>query len=246
MTLGQAPVPDLKKLAPANGASYTTKQDYVAALLREAIVGGVLGPGLHLRQEEIARQLGLSWTPVREAFRLLEAEGWLTIERHRGAVVSGLSLADFEDIYDLRLANEPIAARLSAERVTEPVLAEMERLHERMGRIDVTRADDWPEFLHLEREFHRVQYAAANRPRLLEILMTLRDASERYLRASLAIGDEPSQHRRVHAEALEACRAGDGRAAEATMRRALQRVLARMRPVLADVLSTSPDSGSRS
>jgi DNA-binding GntR family transcriptional regulator len=102
----RAEVPDLSHLIP--DGRYATKQDFVADLLRQAIVSGALAPGQHLRQEEIARQLGLSWTPVREAFRLLEAAGWLTIGRHRGAVVTPLSLVDFEEIYLLRILNEPL------------------------------------------------------------------------------------------------------------------------------------------
>ncbi len=228
---------DLRQaLAPGAAGAFTTKQDFVASLLRHAIVAGTLAPGQHLRQEEVARQLGLSWTPVREAFRLLEAEGWLTIGRHRGAVVSLLSRDDFEDIYLLRLANEPTAARLSAERMTDAVLAEMETLYERMQQLDLRQTVDWPRFLEIERAFHQAQYQVVRRRRLLDLVMSLRDASERYLRASFAIGDEPSQHRQVHADLLRACRERDGQAAEDTIRRALERVRARMVPILARVL----------
>lgn len=237
--MAAAAVFDLKRLRARSSAAYTTKQDYAAALLREAIVSGVLPPGQHLRQEEVAGQLGLSWTPIREAFRLLEAEGWLVVERHRGAVVSSLSLRDFEEIYVLRLANEPLAARLSAEVMTDATLARMRDLAEQIRRIDVSRPEDWVRSLALEREFHHAQYLAANRPRLLEIVLGLRDASDRYLRASLAIGDEPAQHRQVHARLLRACRARDGAAAEATIRAALERVLVRVRPLLADALASA-------
>ncbi|MBI4492872.1 MAG: GntR family transcriptional regulator [Chloroflexi bacterium] len=230
--------PDLTPLLP-HAVAYTTKQDFVASLLREAIVSGKIPPGRRLRQEEISRQLGLSWTPVREAFRQLEVEGWLVIERHRGAIVSPLSLADFEDIYLLRLANEPVAARLSAERVDGETLAAMERLYEQMRQLDLTRTADWLTFLQLEREFLATQYRAAGRPRLYDLVMGLRDAAERYLRASFAITDEPSQHHLTHTELIVACRERNGAAAAATMQRALERVLARMSPLLAGVLSGS-------
>lgn len=226
-------IPDLRVLLEGPRPAYTTKQDLVVSLLRQAIVSGVLAPGQHLRQEEVARQLDLSWTPVREAFRLLEAEGWLTIERHRGAIVSPLSLQDFEDIYLLRLANEPLAARLSAEQVDEPTLAAMGALCERMDRLDLTRTEDRLMLLQLEREFHGTQYRAAGRRRLYDVVMSLRDAAERYLRASFALPDEPSHHRQVHEELLAACRRRDGAAAERIMRRALERVLNRTRPLLA-------------
>ncbi len=233
----QAGIPDLGAFAEGIRGTFTTKQDLVASLLREAIVSGVLRPGQHLRQEDVSRQLGLSWTPVREAFRLLEAEGWLTIERHRGAVVRPLSVDDFEDIYLLRLVNEPLAARLSAERMDEGTLARMLALSRQMGRLDLTRDDRWPAFLQLEREFHGAQYSVAGRRRLYELVMGLRDAAERYLRASIALSDEPTHHRQVHEALLAAYRARDGAAAEATMRSALERVLTRMRPLLAEALA---------
>jgi DNA-binding GntR family transcriptional regulator len=225
-------LPDLLSVAPALAGGYTTKQDFVACLLREAIVTGRLPPGQRLRQEDVSRQLRLSWTPVREAFRQLEAEGWVAIEHHRGAVVAPLELVDFEEIYLLRLANEPLAARLSVESADGRTVATMARLVKQMGGLNLARRADWVRFLQLEREFHEALYQAAGRPRLFALVMSLRYAAERYLRASFAIDDEPLQHRQVHADLLEACRNHDGAKAEATMRRALERVLNVVRPLV--------------
>jgi DNA-binding GntR family transcriptional regulator len=238
----QAPEPLPLVVPQATG--YTTKQDYVASLLREAIVSGQLRPGRRLRQDEVARQLGLSWTPVREAFRQLEAEGWLTIEHHRGAVVAPLSLEDFEDIYLLRLAVEPLAARLSAERADRSTVEAMEQLDRRMQRLDLSRAGDWVTYLQLEREFHRALYHSTGRQRLFELVMSLRDAAHRYLQASFSISDEPFHHQQVHVDLLAACRRRDSAAAEETMCRALDRVMARMRPLLLTMLERQPEPAS--
>jgi DNA-binding GntR family transcriptional regulator len=221
-----------------SAATYLTKQDYVAACIRRSIMTGKVRPGQHLRQEDVASQLGMSWTPVREAFRLLEAGGWITIERHRGAVVSHLSLPDFEEVYFLRMINEPAAARLAAQHMSEDVLARLTGIHEQIRRMSVSSSADWLEFLRLEREFHHIQYRAADRHRLTDLVMTLRDAAERYLLASLVIDDEPEQHRLVHHQLLRACQRHDGDLADSTMHQALDRVLRRMRPVLIDVLAS--------
>lgn len=233
----------LPPLGPAPGSAYKTKQDLVASLLREAIVSGRLQPGRRLRQDEVARQLGLSWTPVREAFRQLEVEGWLSIVQHRGANVAPLSLDDFEDIYLLRLAVEPLAARLGAVRLDEGGISAMTRLDERMQRLDVQRAGDWVTYLELEREFHGTLYRAAGRQRLYELAIGLRDAAHRYLRASFSISDEPTYHQQVHADLLADCRGHDGESAESTLRHALERVMARMRPLLARRLQGQARSG---
>lgn len=242
----KAPSPqvlDLLPLAVPKTAGYNTKQDFVASLLRDAIVRGKLQPGRRLRQDEVARQLGLSWTPVREAFRQLEAEGWLIIEHHRGAVVAPLSLDDFEDIYLLRLAVEPLAARISAERADDDTLQSMAELDRQMQGLDLSRSADWVTYLRLEREFHSTLYRSAGRLRLYDLVMGLRDAAHRYLQASFSISDEPFHHQQVHVDLLAACACHNGRAADETMQRALDRVMARMRPLLATMLEEQASAG---
>jgi len=160
----------------------------------------------------------------------------LLLEGHRGAWITPLSPEDFEDIYLLRLANEPLIARLSAERIDSETLAKMEGLSIQIKEFSGHRNADWVKFLKLERELHASQYRIAGRPRLYELVMSLRDAADRYLRASMVMSDEPAQHQLAHDELLAACRVRDGAGAEATMRRALDRVLTRVRPLLTQVL----------
>jgi DNA-binding GntR family transcriptional regulator len=222
-----------KKGSREGPGGWSTKQEYAVTVLREAIVTGQLTPGQRLRQEEVARDLGLSWTPVREALRQLETEGWLIIERHRGAVVTPLSLQDFEDIYVVRLAVEPLAARLGAERADEGTIREMDRIRSRMLQMTIRTTDDWDTFLELEREYGSTLYRASRQPRLYDLVMSHRIAAGRYLRVSFAVGDEPTWHLRGQTAILEACRRRDGKRAEFIMRRALERVRNRMRPILA-------------
>lgn len=217
---------------------YGTKEDLVADRVRELIVRGELAPGQRLRQDDIARRLDLSWTPVREAFRQLEVEGWIIIQPHRGAVVRSLSLKDFEDIYQLRLANEPQAARQGTLQLDADGLRTLEALAVEMDALNLAQSESWPRFLELERQFYGTQFAATGRPRLYNLVMSLRDASQRYLRLSFSIDDELAQHRLIYQETLEACRTRDGHSAEVARRRALKRVLRRVRPLLLRMLGT--------
>jgi DNA-binding GntR family transcriptional regulator len=212
--------------------TFRTKQDYVAAALRDGILSGKYAPGQHLRQVEIADALKLSWTPVREAFRLLEAEGWVTVNRHRGAIVTPLADSDFEDIYELRLHNEPLAARLSAERMDPETLARLKSIYDSMTALDLADERNWPQLLRLERQFHDIQYSVIGRPRLRELVLNLRDASERYLRTYYLLPKERFQHGKTHAALLTAMRRRDGAGAEAALRAVLERVLVKMRPAL--------------
>jgi DNA-binding GntR family transcriptional regulator len=214
------------------GITFRTKQDYVAARLRQGILSGRYAPGQRLQQEDIAKELSVSWTPVREALRKLEAEGWLTVGRHRGAVVTQLSPADFEDIYLLRLENEPYAARLSAERMDVATLRRLDALFHEMSALELGSSEHWPTLLRLEREFHETQYRTIGRPRLKDLVMNLRDASERYLRTYYLLPEERSQHGRTHSALLAALRRGDGAAADLAIRKVLERVLVKMKPAL--------------
>jgi DNA-binding GntR family transcriptional regulator len=233
---GEISIVDTGDLSASSGGSYRTKQDYAASILREAILSGRLAPGQRLRHEVISRQLRLSWTPVREAFRQLEGEGWLISEEHRGVIVAPLSLEDYEDIYVIRAATEPLVARFGAERVDSHTVTKLEHLADRARRLDPTRPRDLAKHLELEREFHGTLYQAAGRQRLCDTVMSLREASYRYWRASFAAVDKSPVHDQVHNDLLSACRAHDGAAAEGAVRRALEQAHHRMLQLLVPVL----------
>ena len=132
----------------------------VAAYLREAILGGELRPGDRIRQEEIAERLGASRLPVREALRMLEAEGLTEHEAHKGARVPRLSQHEVDVIYRMRERLEPLAL---VESLPQLDAADHERLEEVQQRIEDN--DDLEKFLDLDREFHMLTYSGcAHRP----------------------------------------------------------------------------------
>jgi DNA-binding GntR family transcriptional regulator len=94
-------------------------------LIREAIIDGRLPPGQRLKEEELARELGISRTPVREALLILQTEGLVDAEPNRGAVVRSHDAGDLEDLYALRALLEGYAARRAAANVTEATSAEL-------------------------------------------------------------------------------------------------------------------------
>jgi len=100
------------------GARYLTKTDAVAAALREGILSGVLKPETQLLQEEVAEQLNVSPTPVREAFGILESEGFLERRPHRGVIVREWKPENIEDVYEMRRLVEGFAIRKAAQRAT--------------------------------------------------------------------------------------------------------------------------------
>lgn len=153
-----------------------TTVDLVETALRDAIVSGRLAPGTQLKQNDIARNAGVSPVPVREALQRLVASGLAVAQTHRGVTVAPASERDFLDISELRQALEPQALRKSAPNLTAEDFAKAEQA------IDAAhRTTDPLERARLHWSFHRAIYAKADRPRLLAQIDTLYMHINRYL-----------------------------------------------------------------
>ena len=105
-----------KKLSPIRLDSYQPLREVVCETLREAIRDGILEPGERLMEIQIAEELGVSRTPVREAIRKLELEGYVVMLPRRGTYVANLSIKDINEVYEIRASIDALAAGLAAER----------------------------------------------------------------------------------------------------------------------------------
>jgi DNA-binding GntR family transcriptional regulator len=183
--------------------------------MRDEIVRGDFTPGQHLRLEEIAPRFDVSTTPVREALRELEAEGLVTIFPHRGAIVTKLSADELQDIYDIRVALEGMATRLSIPFLTEEILAELTAL---VDQIDYP-LDDVAALVKLNNQFHQKLYAASGRKHLCELIRILRYRTQHYLHVFIIeaeLGHAPTTQGE-HREILKACKDGDAEQAATLM-----------------------------
>ena len=203
------------------GGRPRTAQQLAYEVVRRAIMRGALQPGVRLTQSQLAEQLSLSTTPVREALRRLAGEGLVRIDAHRGAIVRGLDKAELSEIYELRLLLEPLAARKAVTHITDEALAEAEVLWERMK--DYSDIATWSE---LNREFHAVFARSAASPNLTRILRGLRDSAAPYVRWSIVLQpDFPVVANQEHRELLDACRARDADTAAAVEEKHLRATL---------------------
>lgn len=155
----------------------------VAAYLREAILGGELKPGDRIRQEEVAERLGASRLPVREALRMLEAEGLTEHEAHKGARVPKLTPHEVDVIYRMRERLEPLALVESLPQLTTD---HHEQLEEVQQRIEAN--DDLEKFLDLDREFHMLTYSGCHIDPLMSNVTRLWNSTQHYRRAFVALG----------------------------------------------------------
>ncbi len=137
-------------------------------VIREAIIDGRLAPGQRLKEEELARELGMSRTPVREALLLLQSEGLVESIPRRGATVRSYAADDLDDMYQLRAVLEGYAARRAATRISRDDIA---RLEESCARFDRLRAEDGLRDLVKENLlFHNVILDAAGSDRLVPLV----------------------------------------------------------------------------
>lgn len=181
-----------------------TASDVIAKHLRDAIVSGMMEAGEPVRQDDVARLFNVSKIPVREALKRLEAEGLVLFQRNKGAVVISTSDAELVQIFEVRAMLESNAIRLSIPFMTEQTFATAEAIcDEFAAESDVGR---WAE---LNWSFHACLYRDGNRPYLLNLIRSVNDRIERYLRMQLALSDGKHTADREHRGILEACRAGD-------------------------------------
>lgn len=205
------------RLKPVVGKRRQTAHELVRETLRQAILNGELPPGTRLVQAEVADQLSVSTTPVREALRDLASEGLIELDAHRGGTVLKLTVEEMEEVYDIRLVLEVEAMRRSVRNITPEVIEEAERIHGEMMKLP-----DSQKWVAMNRDFHMAIYAAARSPRLVDMVRGLMDSSMVYVSAAWqTLTDLRERAGHDHEEILEALRRGDEAAAVEHIRRHL-------------------------
>lgn len=191
-----------RPLVPITLDNYKPLRELVFESLRDAIMAGKLKPGERLMEIQLAEDLGVSRTPVREAIRKLELEGFVVMIPRKGAYVAGISMKDIADVFEIRGALEGLAASLAAERATEEEIEEMERELVRIS--DCIEQDDLGALVQVDTDFHAILFRASRNDRLIQILSHLREQIQRFRTASLA---RPGRNRIAldeHKEIVEA------------------------------------------
>lgn len=150
--------------------------DYVADALREAIDSGALPDGAVLNQVAIAERFGVSRVPVREAMRQLQAEGIISAEAHRRAVVRGLSVERLMEVYDIRALLEGYMMERATPQIDEARLKRLEQLE-----ADMRKVTDHARWLKLNARFHTMLYEPSGCVAAMEMAEQLRARAERYV-----------------------------------------------------------------
>lgn len=175
---------DKPRLVPIRLDNYKPLRELVFESLREAIIEGRLKPNERLMEIQLAEEMGVSRTPVREALRKLELEGFVVMVPRKGAYVAGISMKDIVDVFEVRAALEALAAGLAAERITEEELDQLERYLVQI--YELSEGDNINAIVEGDTNFHDVIYRASRNQRLVQIITHLQEQIQRFRTTSLS------------------------------------------------------------
>ena len=184
-------------------------------LIRQAILDGRLEPGSPLKEQQLAHELGISRTPVREALLMLQAEGLIVTTPNRSAVVREHDADDLKDLYQLRALLEGYAARQAATRISSE---ELDRLNDSCARFDVISRDDVRELVRENLHFHSTILAAAGSERLSWMVQKVIELPLVYKSYIWYSPDQTRISAHHHRQITTALRARDAERAELIMR----------------------------
>ena len=200
------------------GMDFRTKEEQVADFLREGIISGTFPRGSRLKQAEIAERLQLSITPVREALKLLEAEGYINGNSYRGACVVPFDATASKEVLELRLMLESRLIRGTAENIRAQDIVELRALADEFERA--FDAGDRASARGVNYRFHRRLYSLADMPQTLHFVQIL---WARYPFDLInAVAGRGKDAAKEHDEILDAVSKGDASAATLAMRKHIE------------------------
>lgn len=199
--------------------------------LRYAILYGQIPPGAWLRQTDLAKQFGVSRTPIREAMHSLEQEGLIELVPNHGARATQLTLEAFEELYALRIGLEGLGARLATRMATADQIDMLAGEIELLETYIATKP--LKDYLRHEWDFRVSCYAVTGRDRLIAQVKYLRQHAERYLQLAYTTQGRANESLEYHKALFEAIRAGNEAEAERMNQEVLRWTLDKASPIIA-------------
>lgn len=201
----------MARLQPIDLDTYQPLREAVCETLRDAIRKGILEPGERLMEVQLAEELGISRTPVREAIRKLEQEGYVIMMPRRGTYVSDVSVRDVKEIFEIRSALESLATGLAARRI-EP--EDLEKLQNLLDEIEIyINKNDIEKIVETDIKFHGLIYQVSGNERLVNIINNLKEQTARFRTQSMSYPGRLQETLEEHSEMVEAIANGDVSAA---------------------------------
>lgn len=196
---------------------HQTLREKILETIRDAILSGSLKPGEKVAEPELAERFGISRTPIREAFRQLESEGYLTVIPRKGAVVTALSERDVKEFYTIKAILEGYAARMAAKKLTDREIERLENINARLKQL--AEEGDVKSFYRVHNEFHELFIKAAGNQKLADMINQLVMKFNRPRLSSLALPGRMQISVSEHQKIIDAFKARNGDQADNLVRK---------------------------
>ncbi|MBT0652138.1 GntR family transcriptional regulator [Geomobilimonas luticola] len=196
---------------------HLTLREKILETIRDAIMSGGLKPGEKVAEPELAERFGISRTPIREAFRQLESEGYLTVIPRKGAVVTAFSPRDVEEFYAIKSILEGYAARCACEKLSDKDLEKLDAINAKLRQM--ADEGDVRHFFKIHNDFHDLFIRASDNDKLQELISNLLNKFQRLRVASLSLPGRMHISVQEHEKIIEAFRKRNADLAERLVRK---------------------------
>ena len=198
-----------KKFTKVQFNDYKPLRDVIFDTIRKAITTGELKPGERLMEVTLAKKMGVSRTPVREAIRRLEIEGLVKMTPRKGAYVANLTIKDIIDVLEIRASLDSLATALSAQRATQNDIRELKQIHNQFEKV--VKAENLQGSIKRDVEFHEVIYRSSGNEKLIQISNNLREQFHRFRVMFLKDMVSPKELIKEHFNILESIEKKDSK-----------------------------------
>jgi DNA-binding GntR family transcriptional regulator len=216
-----------------------TKNQVVYEKLRQRIISGTIKPGQKLVMASLAKSLGFSETPIREAIRRLESDGYVTFTPHSGAMVTKINDRELSEIYLIRISLEALATRLAVPCISDNDIAWLVKKNIEMKvAVEESRYES---LARLNKEFHLRIYRAAPAPRLYKMISDLWDAFERWPSIFSFVPERAATAISEHEEIIDALSTADVDHADKLMKEQKTNTLKALQNYMVQLNTASPE-----
>lgn len=181
-----------------------TLRERIVDFIKDSVVTGRLKPGERVPEQEIAESFGISRTPIREAFRQLESEGFITVTPRKGAVVSPITDKDVSEFYEIKSLLESFAAKTACVKLSQKDIKRLETLNAQMAKC--AERSDVKGFFRLDNQFHDTFLTACGNEKLCALIHHLVQQFERFRITALSLPGRMNDSVIQHDEIIEAFR----------------------------------------
>jgi DNA-binding GntR family transcriptional regulator len=216
-----------------------TKNLLVYEKIRQGIIKGTLRPGQKLVMAALAKKFKTSETPIREAIRRLESDGYVTFTPHSGAMVTEINREELSEIYVIRISLEALATRLAVPFISAEDLSWLKKKNDEMKTV--IEQDRFEQLARLNKAFHLRIYKAAPFPRLYKMISDLWDAFERWPSVFTYIPERAADAVREHEQIIEALETADVDRADNLMKEQKKKSLEALQHYMVQRSTGSPE-----